>query len=103
MFHVIMSRIENEYVQPKYGYRFSNGNGGQRVYYEKWIARSFDSLREAEEALNRINLWFSIDNDNHEWTFFRQPGYTLTGEILRTDVFKDDRHIIYEAYVDDIF
>lgn len=99
MYQIIMTRNERIYVEPRYGIVFGY-NGGQLNYYEKWSLKTFKTLNEAENALNEINKWFQIDGRTFDNWHKIGGVWSSTGEGIRLDYFKENRHIIYEAYIE---
>lgn len=101
MFHIIMTREEKIYIPP-ISSRIFTGHFGQKQYYENWIVKSFNTRKEAEEALKNIDEWFYINGIKRGW-FDTSNVYCLTGIGKSTHVHKENRHIIYEAFIDDNF
>lgn len=100
MYHIIMSRKEERYDPPKYGFRFTK-TGGQYSLREKWILKSFESLDEAQKELDRIDEWFHIDGLLRAW--MHTVGFCYTGTGRATNVVRNENSIWYEAYIDNDF
>lgn len=101
MFHIMIARNENIYIPPTPGKLFTS-NHGRVSYHEAWVAKSFETMKGAQEALENIDQWFAIDGQSHSWLDCDNV-YCLTGEGKVNDIFKEDRHIKYVAFIDDTF
>lgn len=101
MYYIIVSRHETFYRKPEYGHIFTQ-NGGMQHRHDRWIIQTFDDLKKAKEALQRINEWYKIDGHKHEW-HDTNGVYCLTGEGKMVEFFKNNEHITYLAFIDDEF
>ena len=101
MYYIIMSKSESFYKKPKPGFIFTNTGCMQR-HYKCWIVQIFDSLKDAKDALERIGEWYEIDGRKYEW-HDTTGVYCLTGEGKQIDLFEGDKHVKYEAFIDDSF